>query len=65
MRQRKCDSCQVPARVAALDEVEDEGGDEEQHARLEPGHDGADRDDRVQRIADVPDRAEVPLRVGA
>ena len=65
MRQRKCDSCQLPRASSRLTHVEDEGDQQQQHAGLHARQHGADRHDRVQQVADVADRLQVLLpRIG-
>src|SRR5215472_9418558 len=46
------------ARVLALDHVDQERDQQQQHARLHAGQHRADRDDRVQEVADVADRLQ-------
>src|SRR4029079_7886797 len=47
------------ARVVALEHVEAEGDQQQQHARLHARQDGADRDDGVHEVADVADRLQL------
>ena len=62
MRQLKCDSCQVPAALVLLHQVDDEGHDQQRHAGLRAGHDRADGHDQVQQVADVADVLQRGLR---